>query len=174
MPFDELLGHARAWNDRLANEGINPLDEDEVVQRAGAVWKDRATGKLVRAEGQRAFAWIGVDEVRSLAIIKNGADAIAFLALLRGEHGARCKRGETFALNIKAMVDARTMGSWAAAKYRRARDLLLKVGHIERVKSTRWRIAAQYRLTDRPVTKSETGKTSDDGAEGHVKNVNQI
>jgi len=65
---------------------------------------------------------------------------------------ARCKRGETFAIAIAAMVEQRVLG-WCARKYREARDLLLEAGFIREVQPARPpHRAAEYALCERALT----------------------
>ena len=52
------------------------------------------------------------------------------------------------------MVEAQTMGHWAARRYREARDTLLKAGLLDKVAEARGRRAAQYRLSQRVLTPS--------------------
>ena len=121
----------------------------EVRDRTLAVLKDRDAGKIERRHQRRAAASIAADEIRLLtSAARNGDAAIALLALLRAEHGARVKRGETFAINASAMASAETLGRWSARKYRAARDLLLRTGFIQVVvMGSQGRLAACRRST---------------------------
>jgi hypothetical protein len=64
--------------------------------------------------------------------VKNGGDALMLLLLLRAEHTARVRRAETFALNCRAMALCASL-SWTEDRFRNARDVLLRCGHIKRV-----------------------------------------
>jgi hypothetical protein len=158
--FDGALDIAHTWNDNLADQGIEKLPDDEVIEVCTAVMADLDAGKLVRKHLQRATALTDADEVRQMmAMFSNGDSAFAFLMLLRAEHDARCRRGETFVLNVEGMVKAQTMGQWAARKYRDARDTLLAAGMIELVREASYRRAAEYRLTNRVLTPSVAVRT---------------
>jgi hypothetical protein len=159
--FDNALDVAQTWNDDLfARHGIEKLPDDEVVEVCKAVMADLDAGKLVRKHLQRATALTDADEVRQMmAMFSNGDSAFAFLMLLRAEHDARCKRGETFVLNVEGMVNCQTMGTWAARKYRDARDTLLAAGMIKCVREASYRRAAEYVLTDRVLTPSVAVRT---------------
>lgn len=161
--YNACLDIARTWNDHLCEtSGIEQLPDAEVIEVCRRVMADLGDGKLVRTHRQRAIAITDADEVRRMvSLYENGTDALAFLLLLRAEHRARCLRGETFALCVKSMVGAQTMGHWAARKYRAVRDTLLDAGLIEKVAEARGRRAAQYRLSKRVLTPSvASGKTS--------------
>lgn len=146
---------ARTWNDDLFDKhGIKKLTDDKVIKICKAIMSDIEKGKIVRMHGLRGTALTDADEVRRIMTMPNGDGALAFLMLLRAEHGARCKRGETFMLNVAAMVEARTMGSWAAPKYRNARDTLLAAGRIKQVTPASSCRAAKYVLTDRALSPS--------------------
>ena len=152
---DTALDIATTFNMQLVERGLEPLDEREVRDRTLSVLKDRDAGKIERRHQRRAAASIAADEVRLLtSAARNGDAAIALLALLRAEHGARVKRGETFAINASAMASAETLGRWSARKYRAARDLLLRTGFIRVVvvgsQGRRGRVPTQYSLVDRP------------------------
>ena len=131
------------------------MPDSEAIEVCKTIMADIERGKLVRTRRQRAIAITDADEVRHLlATYKNGDAALALLLLLRAEHGARCLRGESFAICARAMVEARTMGTWAARKYREARDMLLHTGLIEPVSPASRHMAAQYRLAKRLLTSS--------------------
>jgi hypothetical protein len=145
--FDELLDVARTINEDF----LPPLDDAEVVKRTRAVWNDVQSGKLERWVGCKAVARITKDEISQLcAADRNGADAIALLMTLRAEHGARCRRGETFCIVAEAMQRAQTIPGWHWKRIARARDLLLQVGLIELVSphtlTPGGRLPAQYKL----------------------------
>jgi hypothetical protein len=117
--------------------------------------KDLERGRLVRTHKQRAIRISDADEIRAmLSLYDNGEAAFAMMMLWRAEHGARCRAGDTFIICIKAMVEAQTMGTWGARKYRLARDICLHARLIELVSEARGTRAAEYRLTDRVLTSS--------------------
>ncbi|WP_127079647.1 bifunctional DNA primase/polymerase [Rhodomicrobium lacus] len=153
-PLDNALELARQFNDDLIERGMEPLDEAELVTRTQAVVRDFEAGKIERRHGRRASCTSDAAEIRYFATLDHGVDALALLLLLRSEHGARCAQGETFRLLIKSMVDARVMGSWAARKYREARDLLLAEEFIREVKLATKGAPAEYSLAERSFVPS--------------------
>jgi hypothetical protein len=92
--------------------------------------------------------WVSdADEVRYLCSLStNGDSAFTLLQLFRAEHGARCRRGETFVISISSMVEQRVLGRWSARKYREARDLLLEAGSIQEVHPAQPGRMAEYTL----------------------------
>jgi hypothetical protein len=156
--FDDMLDYARTWNADLSKAGLEPIDDADVVRRARAVWRDREDGKIQHWQGQRAVAQVRADEARHLsAASRPGANALTLLALLRAEHGARSALGESFAICINAMVRDRVLGKWSARRLRNARNELLALGYIHRVRTgvqtAKGRTADQYAfLPRRPRT----------------------
>ena len=70
--------------------------------------------------------------------------------LLRAEHGARCRRGETFCLAAEAMERDQTIPGWCSKRYTAARDVLMDAGFLVVVSpcrsiGSRW-LPARYRL----------------------------
>ena len=57
---------------------------------------------------------------------------------IRAEHQARVQRGETFALNAKAMSDKETL-AWTPDRFRKAIGVLLSAGYIKQVEGTQTR-----------------------------------
>jgi hypothetical protein len=144
--LDELLDVARTIN----QDYPTPIeDDDEVVKRTQAVWEDLQAGKLTRWLGREGNAHASKSEIKDLSQEKNGGDALMLLMLLRSEHTARVRRGETFALNCRALADCQSL-SWTEDRFRNARDVLLRCGHIKVVcpvrHRRRGRTAAQYTL----------------------------
>jgi Bifunctional DNA primase/polymerase, N-terminal len=128
-----------------------PLDDAEVISRTHAVWNDRVEGILQNWRGRKATARPCRDELRMLSALgSNGGDAAMLLMLLRAEHTARVRRGESFAINPKAMAERRSL-QWTPRRFRGARDALLRGGFItvaEPCKNSRnGRVSAQYTLT---------------------------
>ena len=95
------------------------LSETEVVEVCRSILADLEHGKLVRTHRQRAIAITDADGVRAMSVYDNGPDALAFLLLLRAEHRARCCRGDTFALCVRSLVEAKTMGHWGGQEVSR-------------------------------------------------------
>jgi hypothetical protein len=86
---------------------------------------------------------------------QHGGNAAALLMLLRSEHGARTLRGETFALDVKAMAECKTL-DWSSYHFRHAIRVLLETGYVKLVQpfrnSREGRIAAQYTLVPRTLS----------------------
>jgi hypothetical protein len=152
--LNSVLDKARQFNQSLAELGIEPLDDKEVMRVSRQIAKDVQNGKLVRCLGRRATSISDADETRLLGSHQNGPDAFIMLQLFRQEHEARCKRGETFAICIKAMVESGVLAAWGRYRYRQARDLLLQWGFIREVSPAQFRKAAQYELVPRVQTPS--------------------
>lgn len=142
--LDEVIDVAQTHVANLVDHGYAPLEDAEVVSRAKAAWQDVCDGKLVAMAGKRATAQVNGNEVDFLLQYRHGADAIALLMKLRSEHGARLSKGGTFVFVVDAMVRARTMGSWDARRYRRARDLLVEAGYMKQVSPPGCKRPAQY------------------------------
>jgi hypothetical protein len=153
--LNSVLEKAAQLNEELPRLGYEMLDDREILTRAKQIVKDIESGKIERRLGLRATCVSDADEVRFLAALApNGDSAFALLQLFRAEHGARCKRGETFKIAIKSMVECRVMGRWSTRKYREARDLLLQAGSIIEVVPAKARQAAEYMLAERKPTPS--------------------
>jgi hypothetical protein len=148
--FDELLDVARTINDDFSP----PLSDAEVMTRARQVWKDVQAAKLRAWVGCEAVARCTKAEITRLnGMGRNGADALNLLMLLRMEHEARCRRGETFCIAAEAMQAAQVIPGWNWKRITRARNVLLKVGLVElasaRTQTRNGRLPAQYRLVTR-------------------------
>lgn len=146
--FDELLDVARTHNANF----LPPLPDSEVVKRTRQAWRDAQAGKIEPWVGRKAVARTNADEIRRLNIMSrnNGSDAVTLLLLLRAEHGARCRRGETFCLATEAMQQKQTIPGWTSKRYAAARDVLLEAGLVVLASRCRsigsgW-LPAQYRL----------------------------
>jgi hypothetical protein len=148
----ELLDVAMTANQRLADRGLEPLEDEEVVKRTEKVWKDAEAGKLEQWMGREAVVRSRRAEIVEIArLSKAGApDAFMLLMCLRASHSARCRRGETFAITPKAMAQDGVIPGWEWKRYARARDLLLLGGFVEKVSgftaTADGRRAAQYTL----------------------------
>jgi hypothetical protein len=80
--------------------------------------------------------------------------AFFMLHMLRLAHGARCSRGETFAITPKAMAAAGTIPGFTKYMIETCRDMLLDAGLINLIapmKNGNQRKAAQYRLALYPI-----------------------
>src|SRR5262245_53207856 len=128
------------------------LGPDEVLEVARTVWRDREHGEIEDWGGIESREKRRRREIELLHSIdpEDAPLAYTLLDVLRDEHAARCRRGETFALSVKAMERAGVIPGWSWRKYGRARDLLLKAGLIELVHgfvdTAAGRLAAQYKL----------------------------
>jgi hypothetical protein len=108
------------------------------------------SGKLERFHGKKAA------ETTKLLLAeggKHGFYAVALYDILKGEHSARCARGETFCITPKAMAASVTFQAFTRETIEKARDLLLKVGLIEVVRKSRFtsggRAPTEYRFVSK-------------------------
>ena len=126
------------------------------MSRTKAVWKDLEAVKLERWRSSRAVARTDGEEVKLLSSLgKNGGDALMLLMLFRAEHQARVLRGETFAINPKAMASCKSL-HWSRERFENAKHLLLQNNFIRRVSEGRCgsagRSSAQYTLVPRQLS----------------------
>ena len=156
--FNELLDKAQQINGELPRIGHEILDAREVISRTKQVWKDLKAGKIERRVGRRAACQSDADEGRFFGSFPNGSDAYLLLMMLRAEHDARCKRGETFILATAAMARSGIFAAWGPRRYGHARDLLLHEGFIREVSHARPRQAAEYTLSI--LTRAPSAATS--------------
>lgn len=149
----EMLQGAIALNPGISEKlGKGPMDHAEVAKTVKKVWNDRVKGKITPyGRGASVFRspmweWARLSAVRP----KYASDAFFLLARLRTDHGARCKRGETFAITPVAMARGKVIPGWTRERYERARNILLEAGLITLVSgfsnAAHGRQAAQYRL----------------------------
>jgi hypothetical protein len=136
------------WNRSLADRGISPLSDAEVVEIAvkdieSRGYQDWHGGPSVaRTEHTRIMKLLEMNPA-------DGAHAFTMLMTLRVHHAARCERGETFAITPKAMATASTLPGFTRVRIESCRDMLLRAGFIELVKSREAgakRKSAQFRL----------------------------
>jgi hypothetical protein len=156
--FGELLEKANDWNDNLDRVALPPLSAAEVLTVCKSLWKDFGAEKLTAWQNAGAVAPIRLEELQKLNALGNfGSDAVNLLIFLRSNHGARCRRGETFAVTPKAMESANCIDGWSAYRYKGARDLLLEAGYLKCVQphDPRTRACAQYWLV--PFRARRTG-----------------
>jgi hypothetical protein len=148
---DDLLDKGRTLNEEIPRQfpGATPLPDEIVVQRVMAVWKQR--DRFDMWFGRKAVAFTRAAELKQLcSMSRKGSDAHTLLMLLRAEHGARCRRGNTFALVTEAMQRMQVIPGWDWRRYTAAIKLLLDAGFIVQVAppmwATRGRRPAQYLL----------------------------
>jgi hypothetical protein len=150
--LDDLLDFARSLNLDFFECGLEALSDETVMKIVKDVSRDFEAGHIDRWARACGVARVRREEIDGLArrSRRGGSDAVVLLALLRITHSARCRRGETFALAAASMAAAGVISGWSRERYRRARDLLLEAGLIERVSACRvmptGRVPAQYRL----------------------------
>ena len=149
--FDALLDVARYINTGLADEGCIALDDAVVIRIARNVWRDCEAGKIKDRRDER---WDDTLD-RANAIIKarcvrTADDTVAMLTVLRNMHAPRCRRGEEFSITPKSMARDRVIPSWNWQRYMRARDRLLKLELIRKVRDhvPTGRIPALYVLVE--------------------------
>lgn len=148
----ELIDVARTWNQNQSSKfQIEKLGEKDVIQTSHGVWQDIENGKIERWHGRGAKIRSNLDEINRL-LVKGGSGthAYALLMSLRANHGARCARGETFAINQIAMAESGTLPGFSRDRIEKARAILLETGFLEIVSkgqnSGRGRQSTQYRL----------------------------
>ncbi len=71
-------------------------------------------------------------EVDALIAEKNGPDGLAFLHVLK--HNFAAQIGKRFAIATHQMAKAGIIPNWSESRYRRAKNVLLKVGLLRMVK----------------------------------------
>ena len=151
---NELIDRAFLLNEeigRIHSDGSLPVEE--VMEVVRAVWRDRENGTIERWEGCDSTQKRSRIEMRHLCELdpKHGPDAFVLLQVLRDEHSARCRRGETFSITPAAMAKASVIPGWTRERFEHSRDLLLTGHYIERVvdfkrNSAAGRRAGEFRL----------------------------
>lgn len=150
--FDGLVDLAQTLNLEIEARGLEPLPEGEITSRAAAVWKDVQEGKIQKWLGTSGVARSSEGEALMLCEIdhRHAGDAYMLLCVLRLKHSVRCRRGETFNFNPKAMALAGVLPGWSRERYEKARHLLLEARLLLCVASYHHtadgRVGAQYRL----------------------------
>jgi hypothetical protein len=107
-----------------------PLQAREVEATVGSVWGYKESGTLVGASAPALLIPAPVQGV--LCSTKNGADAFMLLGVLMVNHGARTRRGESFAIAVEAMIAAGKIKGWGVKRYRGAIQVLIASGLIAR------------------------------------------
>ena len=101
-------------------------------------------------KGRASIARTDAEEIKDLSGRRNGGDAVALPMLLRCEHAGRMSRRETFALNVRAMVQCETMPGWTTERFRNAIRTLIEANHLKIAEPHRndrgGRKAAQFTL----------------------------
>lgn len=159
--WEELLDLAHEYNEALIDQGLEPLPEEEVVRRAGAVWADVLAGKIDVMHGRRnhraPFTADEIDDLLRAYGAQTGNAAIVLLLKCRLEHAGRAARGESFAISDSSMHEAQTLPGWGRDRLRSAREALLGVGredgkaYLECVEPGRRWHAGRYRLIAQEV-----------------------
>lgn len=151
--FDELLDVARTWNEDVPERnGKPPLEEEKLISRANVVWQQHLEGRFEPMIGKGRVAKMRASEMDTLLALspKNAGDAVMLLSKLRIEHSARCRRGKTFPVCVKAMARDNVLLGWTKERYQNAKELLLEAGLLKctsEFRDTReGRHAALYRL----------------------------
>jgi hypothetical protein len=155
--LDDLIDVARTKAQALVDAGYPPLSDEEISARAAQVWKDMEAGHIEAWHKGSSVARTDDIEIQALALSgKHGGDALMLLMKLRNAHQARVLRGETFALNVAAMVEQGTLPGWSRERYENTIGVLLALGFVRRVSQCRrgrfGRVAAQYTLAARVST----------------------
>lgn len=72
--------------------------------------------------------------LRNSGKARAGTNAFALWSRLIAAHAVRVQQGETFALNISAMVAADTIPGWTLDRLRKAKDTLCRLGLLHMVR----------------------------------------
>ena len=80
------------------------------------------------------------------------------LIRLKMEHTARNRRGETFALDVTAMVEAEILPGWSWERYQKAKKLLLYTGLLKCVSEFKNTKGGRMQLTSRSFDTAERRK----------------
>jgi Bifunctional DNA primase/polymerase, N-terminal len=155
---NELIERALLLNEEIGRmDPRGPLLAEEVMEVVRDVWRDRENGTIEKWEGSGSLQKRSRIEMRHLCELdpKHGPDALILLQVLRDEHSARCRRGETFSITPTSMAKAGVIPGWTRERFEHARDLLLAAGQIERVvnfkrNSAAGRLAGEFRLVMNP------------------------
>jgi len=115
----ELAFRADGFNASLCDPPISDAELRKIVR---SIWHYKAEGRLW--VGGTARATFTREEIYALA---DDADAMALLALLRVEHGGR---NGAFSISPEALTENEVLPGWTKYRYRRARDVLVKLGEI--------------------------------------------
>lgn len=126
--LDDLLDVAETWHSQHVDAGMEALDSAEIVDRTRQVWRDAQAGKLGRS----------TDAHRELSL---GENATKLLQVLRVMHPTG---RDAFAIAPDGMARARVIGRWSPARYRSARDELLKAGFVRLVRAAEFRAPPLY------------------------------
>ncbi len=116
---------------RFRTSRLSGVFEDaEVEKTARSAWSYETRG--LNRLGRNGFAVALLRaEIDELLAVPRGSDALALLALLRRHHGARCARGEPFAVACKAMARNGVIKGWHGPhKYSKALAVLKKLGFV--------------------------------------------
>jgi hypothetical protein len=151
---DEMVDFAFTLSVEIGHmDPRGPLSAEEVMEVVRDVWRGRENGTIERWEGCDSTQKRTRIEMRHLCELdpKHGPDAFVLLQVLRDEHSARCRRGETFSITPTAMAKASVIPGWTRERFEHSRDLLLTGHYIERVvvfkrDSAAGRRAGEFRL----------------------------
>jgi hypothetical protein len=136
----DALAIGRAFNEQ---HNSPPLDDARVAATVRQVLRYVDAGTCrppKRARNMRTPTHAEMQALHSLNFDKKRgaaysfADAHTLFCILKGAHGLRCARGETFAIASKAMAAERIIPDWTDPKrYRKSTQALMSVGLLNRV-----------------------------------------
>jgi hypothetical protein len=141
--FEEVMIEVLTANAKIPY----PLSEGEAEKVAGSAWKLKLDGRCF-VPGQEGQVII----TKSLRVrLQSYPNALVLYLLLRVEHGARFKRGESFAFApLKMAESAKQPGStlppWCHSTYRKAIKRLLDAGLVREVRPPTANIPGEYKL----------------------------
>lgn len=139
--FRQCLRHAAACDDfatlldvaltRADEHFGEPMSEAEIKKTAMSAWGYEQRGE--NWVGSHARLPLTLDQLLSLEALCN-ADALILALHLQLEHGGRMGRGETFALDTRAMAASGTIQGWSRSRYWRALDCLVQASILKVVR----------------------------------------
>ena len=141
--FEEVMVEVLAANAEFSN----PLPKEEAQKATASAWKYKLEDRCF-VPGQEGQVVI----TKSIRVrLQSYLPAFVLYHLLKGEHSARCKRGECFVFAPKAMAASAsqpgsTLPPWCHSTYRKAMKCLLDAGLVREVRPPRANIPGEYKL----------------------------
>jgi hypothetical protein len=141
--LEELVTQVSLMNERLCHP---PMSSDEVAKICKSIWKRRSSGTL-RSPGLGPYHPLAKDLFLKFKGQKRGPDALMLYHELWFANWDR----DTFVISPEAMRPL--FACMGVAKLRKARDLLLRLGLIRRVRAARKVGSKQYEAFQYTFTK---------------------
>lgn len=137
--FGALLDVARTRND----ETDPPLSDAEVVKVAKSAWSYQEEGRNFSHSGGH----VNLSRSRIEELCADAGNPVSLMLRLELEHGARVSRGETFAVDRRAMAAAGTLPGWSEKQIRSAKEKAVTLGWLVPVRVKRG-VAGDYTLPE--------------------------